>query len=87
MTHFPRDASALTFEDVLNMTDNVAGGETVLSDGTFRITGLDPGTYTIVVVAVTGEPDETEEMPQVRTTHTQVELRAGTEIQVNLAFR
>jgi hypothetical protein len=87
LTEFPNDASALTFEDLLKMRDNVAREQPVEPDGTFRLDGLEPGRYTIVALAVTGEPGEMQRMPQIRTTRMQVELRAGTETQVNLAFR
>ena len=84
LTEFPSDASELTFQDLLNMSNNSAGECGVSPDGTFRFDGLDPGSYTILAVALKGG---VQQIPQVRTSYKAVELRAGMEAQVNLAFR
>ena len=85
MTEFPSPASVLTLEDLLNMGNNVASDCPVSPEGTFRLEGLEPGSYTIVAI-VLGAQGEQRGMPQFRTARRQVILVAGTEIQVNLAL-
>jgi hypothetical protein len=87
MTEFPSGASTLTLEDLMNMGGNLASDCDVSPEGTFRLEGLEPGSYTIVAVAITGALNAQENRSPVRMTHVQVELRAGTEVQVNLALR
>jgi hypothetical protein len=82
LTEFPSDASELTFQDLLIMSNKPAGVSDVSPDGTFRIDGLDPGSYTILALAM-----EQQQIPQGRTTHKAVQLSAGTEVRVNLNLR
>jgi hypothetical protein len=85
LTDFQSTAPEPTLEDVLNMSHNGAGESDVSRDGTFRIDGLDPGSYTILALAV--NLGAQQQIPQVRTTHKAVALTAGAETQVNLSLR
>ena len=56
-------------------------------EGAYRLTGLDPGTYTIIVVAF--DPDETDltgQMPAIRSTSKTVTMAAGQELQLDLVI-
>ncbi|MCX6376347.1 MAG: carboxypeptidase-like regulatory domain-containing protein [Armatimonadetes bacterium] len=85
LTEFPSSAGELTFQDLIDISRKSAGECGVSPDGAFRIDGVDPGSYTILVVAF--KRDAQQQIPQVRTTHKAVQLSAGAEVQVNLNLR
>ncbi len=81
-------STEIRFEDLVNLSEDVAGNVDVAPDGTFRIDGLDPGPYTALAMAIRA-PDTwgPESRPHIRTTWKAADLAPGTEVQLNLAFR
>ncbi len=58
-----------------------------ISEGQYKLTGLDPGTYTIIVVVF--DPDETDgtgQMPTLRSTSQTVTVTGGQELRLDLVI-
>ena len=56
-------------------------------EGAYRLTGLDPGTYTIIVVAFDpNETDATGQMPTIRSSSQNVTITAGQDLAVDLVI-
>ena len=81
-------STEISFEDLVNLSEDNASECDVAPDGTFRIDGLDAGSYTAVAVAVRATDTwGPESHPHIRTAWKAADLAPGTQVQLNLAFR
>ncbi|MDY0031652.1 MAG: hypothetical protein RBT84_06865, partial [FCB group bacterium] len=76
-----------TLEEVQALSSLLSGYAEVSSDGTFVVENLEPGTYTIVGVAVAGEPQsELEAFANARYATQVIHVEAGQPLHVSLSL-
>jgi hypothetical protein len=75
----------LTLQDLLNLQRLIAASSDVSPDGTYRLEGLNPGTYTVIALALPkGVPGEAIVEASVHAATQVVQLNAGADRTVNL---
>ena len=76
-----------TLEEVQALSSLLSGYAEVSSDGTFVVENLEPGTYTIVGVAIAGEPQsELEAFANARYATQVIHVEAGQPLHVSLSL-
>jgi protocatechuate 3,4-dioxygenase beta subunit len=76
-----------TLEDVQSLLNLMSGYGDVAADGTFEVENLEPGTYTIVGVAILGEPEtELEALANARYVTRVIHVEEGQPLLVNLSL-
>ncbi|MFO7973620.1 MAG: carboxypeptidase-like regulatory domain-containing protein [Candidatus Hydrogenedentota bacterium] len=78
------DTNKPTLEDVQALAGMLSGYTEVSSDGTFVVENLEPGTYTVVGVAITGTPQtELEAFLNARYVTETIEIEPETPLEIN----
>ncbi len=76
-----------TLEDVQALSSLLSGYGEVSADGTFVVENLEPGTYTIVGIAIAGEPEsELEAFANARYVTQVIHVEVGQPLQVSLSL-